>query len=263
MGRLGNRMWQIERAVIMALRSGRKFVQLPTSDVYDGLFDFPQKRIVIEPTKSSVSQGQECSFISNAPTYDCRFNWYQQCESTVKERKELYDTHLRSHSTILHKCEREAEDVVTIHVRNGDVNKGKALCHEQPSCDYFHKVIDEGADGRPFRLANIIASAQRPENPCIKDLLSRKGQTKINVYNNRSVAEDYCALVSASNLAVTTSSFSTTAKMMNSQLNRMFYPVTLSETTCKTESYDLDAPQVCEAFPMARRFDNGELSKCD
>lgn len=264
MGRLGNRLWQIHRAVIMASRSGRKYVQLPTSDVYDGLFNFPQKRIVIEPTKLSASQKPECSFISNAPTYDCSFNWFQLCESTVKERKELYDTHLRSHLTILNKCEREAKDVVTIHVRNGDVNrKGfHGTCHEQPSCDYFHKVIDEGLDGHPFRLANIIASAQLPENHCIKELLSRKGQTQINVYNHGSVAEDYCALISASNLAVTTSSFSTTAKMMNSQLDRMFYPVTMTETACKTASYDLDASQVCEAFPMSRRFDNGKLSKC-
>merc|ERR1712066_483645 len=109
----------------------------------------------------------------------------------------------------------------------------------------------------PYRSVNLIASREEPRNLCIDHILSKHRDKTIQFSTNRTVSQDFCALTQASNLAVTISSFSTTAKMMNTVLVRLFYvPLTRKVRTfsCKgkakrlhVEGYDLKEDEMCTA----------------
>jgi hypothetical protein len=277
MGRTGNNLWQLHVAIISAIRSGKKYV---TTNKHP-LFDFRTKGnkthsrayIPIDPNDENFGKGCELIVDINAGrTYDCKLQFFQRCASTVSERKAVYHKYLLPYLNVLNSCTHEqSEDVLTLHVRSGDVALARSGCHAQPNCDYFDKVINEGNDGGPFQVVNVYSSSQQPENKCINHLKLQHKDKKINLIS-QFLAHDYCAMVTAKNLAVSVSGMSTTAKMLNTGLNRLFYPgydeQKFAKLGCKhpkmhSDAYDFDGKEVCNAFPNAIRYEDGVgLSAC-
>lgn len=260
MGRLGNNLWQVHTGIIIAIKSGRKYVRMPKHP----LIEFPEDGILIDPNDSSL--GRDCEFTLDVQAYDCRFSFFQRCTSTVNERKAVYQKYILPHFTkVLNSCEREHKDVLTIHMRSGDVATQHTGCHAQPPCSYFTTVLNEGNGGRAFHTAKIFTNGQQ-KNPCVHEIKKRHADKTIIISEGGTEARDYCSLLVASNLAVTVSGFSTTAKMMNTKINRLFYPgfdeAKLHKLGCAgyraklhDVSYDFNGKEVCEAFPVAVRYD--------
>lgn len=259
MGRLGNNLWQVHNSIIIAIKSGRKYVRMPKHP----LIEFPEDGIPIDPNDSL---GRDCEFTLDKENYDCRLSFFQRCASTVNERKAVYQKYILPHfKKVLSACERESEDVLTIHMRSGDVAMDKTGCHAQPPCSYFTAVLNEGNGGRAFHTAKVIANGD-PRNPCIDEIKKSNADKTILISEGGSEAHDYCSLLVASNLAVTVSSFSTTAKMLNTKINRLFYPdlneAKLNEVGCgggnaklHEMGFDFNGKEVCKAFPAAVRYD--------
>jgi len=274
MGRTGNHLWQLHIAIILAIRTGKKYVTTNKHPIFDflpkGDETYSRAYIPIDPNDENFGKGCELSFDST--TYDCTFQFFQRCASTVSERKAVYHKYLLPYLNVLKSCTHEqSKDVLTVHLRSGDVALARSGCHAQPNCDYFDKVINEGNDGKPFQVVNVYSSTEQPENECINQIKLHHKSTKIN-FMSQSAAHDYCAMVTAKNLAVTVSSMSTTAKMFNTELNRLFYPgydeqkfvkVGCNSPKLHSDGFDFDGKEVCDAFPNAIRYDDeAGLSAC-
>eukprot|EP00746_Dinoflagellata_sp_MGD_P020046 gnl/MRDRNA2_/MRDRNA2_146637_c0_seq1.p1 gnl/MRDRNA2_/MRDRNA2_146637_c0~~gnl/MRDRNA2_/MRDRNA2_146637_c0_seq1.p1 ORF type:complete len:135 (-),score=1.06 gnl/MRDRNA2_/MRDRNA2_146637_c0_seq1:343-747(-) len=122
MSRLGNNLWQLHTSIIIAIKSGRKYVRMPNHP----LFEFPKDGILIDPNDSL---GRDCKFILDTRNYDCRTSYFQRCASTVSERKAVYQKYILPHfKNVLSACEHEQKDVLTIHMRSGDVVEKRMPC---------------------------------------------------------------------------------------------------------------------------------------
>lgn len=90
-------------------------------------------------------------------------------------------------------------DRVTLHFRNGDVALAYGAqmlkgYHDQPPCLYYHRVIETGLGGRPFREVQLVFSKEEPQNPCIADIRSRH-QDKLVLSPTNTVVGDTCLLL--------------------------------------------------------------------
>jgi len=127
--------------------------------------------------------------------------------------------------------------------------------HDQPPCLYYHRVIDTGYNGKPFKEIQLVFSKEEPKNPCIAEIMERH-RDKTIIPPLGTVRGDTCMLLKAKNLAVTMSSMSTTLKMLNTKLKRLFYVNALQEKKgLHFEMFDFEHNEVCEAFPRAVGYD--------
>jgi len=278
MGRMGNRVWQVLNAVRIAEATGRKFVKLPKAGggLDNHLFDNPKDRLIeIIP---SIPHRGTCDYVPVAGKmyawhHDCRFLFFNRCRMTIKERQALYQKYvlpLLKHD-VMDKCDGGAEDEVTVHIRNGDValhndlNPDMRPEHRQPPCAYFHKVIQTGYKGGPFKKVQLVYSTEEPVSPCIDDILA-KHKDKVVLKPASSLAGDVCNVLAAKNLATTMSSFATVLKMMNTGLKRLFFANMLSEKIMTPEQYDIQkdyyefkVDELCQVFPEVTSYSVPEL----
>jgi hypothetical protein len=278
MGRMGNRVWQVLNAVRIAEATGRRFVKLPKAGggLDHHLFGNPQDRL-IEITPSVLHRGS-CDFVPvsgkmYAWHHDCRFLFFNRCRTTIKERQANYQKYvlpLLNHD-VTEKCEDGADDEVTVHIRNGDValhndlNPDMRPEHRQPPCAYFHKVIQTGYKGGPFKRVQLVYSTEEPASPCIDDILA-KHKDKVVLKPATSLAGDVCHILAAKNLATTMSSFATVLKMMNRGLQRLFFVNMLSSKIMTPEQYDIQmdyyefkVDELCQVFPEVTSYSVPEL----
>eukprot|EP00747_Dinoflagellata_sp_TGD_P102714 gnl/TRDRNA2_/TRDRNA2_168746_c0_seq4.p1 gnl/TRDRNA2_/TRDRNA2_168746_c0~~gnl/TRDRNA2_/TRDRNA2_168746_c0_seq4.p1 ORF type:complete len:225 (+),score=24.49 gnl/TRDRNA2_/TRDRNA2_168746_c0_seq4:371-1045(+) len=204
---------------------------------------------------------------------DCLF--FQRCKSTVKERLDVYRKYVLPYvkPNVSDACASEGDDMLTIHLRNGDTSRSTRSCHAQAPCEYLDKVINTGNNGSSFHSIRLISSNQLPQNPCLRHVKSEHADKHV-VASRGTKAHDYCALIKAKNLALSVSSFSTTAKMLNTGLSRLFYfdSISYDANICRGKKnlnrhmmgYDFDSLEVCAAFPMAIRLQPNytELRNC-
>lgn len=277
MGRMGNRIWQVLNAVRIAEATGRKFVKLPKAGggLDHHLFASPEGRLIeVQPSKSH----DNCDFIPvsgkmYAWHHDCRFLFFNRCRTTVKERKEAYQKYIMPllKDDIMDRCEIGQDDEVTIHVRNGDValhndlNPEMRPEHRQPPCAYFHKVIQTGNNGGPFKKIQLVYSNEEPVSPCIDDILS-KHKDKVVMKPAPTLAGDVCHILRAKNVATTMSSFATVLKMLNPGLQHLFFVNMLSPKIMTPEQYDIQmdyyefrVKEACEVFPQVTSYTVPEL----
>jgi hypothetical protein len=277
MGRMGNRVWQVLNAVRIAEATGRKFVKLPKAGggLDHHLFSNPKSQLIeIAPSKSPGT----CDFVPvsgkmYAWHHDCRFLFFNRCRTTIKERQAAYRKYVLPllNSEVRDKCEPGADDEVTIHLRNGDValhndlNPEMRPEHRQPPCAYFHKVIETGYKGGPFKKVQLVYSTEEPASPCIDDILA-KHTDKVVLKPASSLAGDVCHILETKNLATTMSSFATVLKMLNPGLQRLFFVNMLSEKIMTAEQYDIQmdyyefkVDQLCDVFPEVTSYQVPDL----
>ena len=167
--------------------------------------------------------------------YDCKFSFYQRCDTTIKEKRHIYLKQIRPmlQPSVFTLCTPESgEDTLVIHIRDGDVNdeyliahKSIAQSHPQPPCAYFHQIINGGRrGGKPFRKVRLIHSGETPINRCIDDIKQLHPDKIVTDAPSvkQSIARDTCLLLTARNVAVTRSSFGITAMMMSTAVRRVF-----------------------------------------
>lgn len=180
-------------------------------------------------------------------TYDCMFSFYQRCDTTVQDKRQIYLQQIRPllQPRVFTMCTPESdEDTLVIHIRDGDVNNhslvagpragvqvSATLHHLQPPCAYFHRIIDGGRrGGLPYLHVRLVHSGAYPRSPCI-DIIERLHPGKIikdDPATDQSLARDTCLLTTARNIATTVSSFGTTAMMMNTVAQRIFVVDTIA-----------------------------------
>jgi len=281
MGRMGNRVWQVLNAVRIAEATGRKYVKLPKAGggLDNHFFRNPKDQLIeITPSKSPSKSAGTCDFVPvsgkmYAWHHDCRFLFFNRCRTTVLERQAAYQKYVLPllNSEVRDKCEPGADDEVTVHLRNGDValhndlNPEMRPEHRQPPCAYFHKVIETGYKGGPFKRVQLVYSTEEPASPCIEDILA-KHKDKVVLKPATSLAGDVCHILEAKNLATTMSSFATVLKMLNHGLQRLFIVNMLSEKIMTKEQYDIQmnyyefkVDQLCQVYPEVTSYQVPEL----
>jgi len=277
MGRMGNRIWQVLNAVRIAEATGRKFVRIPRAGggLDHHLFGSPEGRLIeVTPPEAPGT----CDFIPvsgkmHAWHHDCRFLFFNRCRTTVKERMAAYNRYIMPimRDDIMDRCKAGADDEVTIHIRNGDValhidtNPEMRPEHRQPPCAYFHKVIQTGHNGSPFKRVQLVYSNEEPTSPCIDDILE-KHKDKVILRPAPAVPGDVCHILRAKNLATTMSSFATVLKMMNTGLQRLFFANMLSPKMMTKEQYEIQMDyyefrvnELCDVFPEVTSYSVPEL----
>jgi len=277
MGRMGNRVWQVLNAVRIAEATGRKFVKLPKAGggLDHHLFNSPKNQLIeIIPPKSP----ETCDFVPvsgkmYAWHHDCRFLFFNRCRTTITERHAAYQKYVLPllSSEVRDKCEPGADDEITVHIRNGDValhddlNPEMRPEHRQPPCAYFHKVIETGYKGGPFKRVQLVYSNEEPASPCIDDILE-KHKDKVILRPAPAMPGDVCHILRAKNLATTMSSFATVLKMMNTGLQRLFVANMLSPRIMTKEQYEIQMDyyefrvnELCDVFPEVTSYSVPEL----
>ena len=189
--------------------------------------------------------------------YDCTFSYFQRCQSTVVERRAIYQQQIRPLllPSVWSACEPEAgEDSVVVHIRDGDVAEATTGDHAQPPCAYYHHVISTGFGGRPFRRVRLVHSGAVPHNPCMQGIVAQHGnRLVVDPDPTPSLAKDTCLLLTARNLALATSSFSTTAMMMNRDIRQLFVMDTTIAHAAMSR-FALNRTELCAALPRVVHY---------
>lgn len=162
-------------------------------------------------------------------------------------------------SEVRQACISDSNETLTLHIRNGDVALDTKTLHQQPPCRYYYSIIENGNNGKAFNDIQLIYSRDAVVSPCIAQIKHRYPKAKIKYPGT--LESDACKLMKAKNLAVTTSAFSAAFKLLNTDIQRLFYfnPFQCSWTTGLMETktdvhcryYDLNLTEACQAFPKA------------
>lgn len=213
---------------------------------------FVVDRHMVERAKTKAPSGA---------AYDCTFSFYQRCESTVVERRAIYQQQIRPLllPSVWSACDPEAgEDSVVVHVRDGDVSNhtaGSKSGHAQPPCAYYHHVISTGFGGRPFRRVRLVHSGEVPQSPCVRGIVEKHGsRLVVDPDPTPSLAKDTCLLLTARNLAVATSSFSMTAMMTNRDVQQLFVMDTVTALSVRLNEFALPHTELCAALPRVVHY---------
>lgn len=181
------------------------------------------------------------------------FSFYNRCHSTFAQRRTTYSKYILPYlrKDVTASCMGADEGTLVVHLRDGDT---ASICRgnkAQPPCSYYDTIISTGYDGGPFSKVELVHYGA-PENPCVQHLLG-KHSNKIIQRQEGSLQMDTCAIIKATNLAVSFSSFSATFKMMNTHVKRLYLPA-LSEKPRLFLNYDENITDVCLTLPGAVRY---------
>jgi len=259
-------MVEITTLLNLAEASGRKAIVLPKEQPASDVFTFPEEVEVKNPAKLR-SELPKCELI-NPEEQDhpfCKTASTSFCKRSAAEWKQAFRDYILPYVQphIYESCTPPGDDTIVIHLRNGDVgqkypdSKNNAPFHQQPPCLYFHKVIEEGNGGKPFSTIQLIYEKEAHKgktNMCIKDIVEKHNATKRILHTNFKIQSDLCMMLTAKNLAATSSPVSTTVKRMNPNLERYFWSTKIEENQPMANLYDLQFPAICEAYPKSIGF---------
>lgn len=269
MGQTGNNVFQVLNAILLAACSQERGVQimLPPGGPFRELFNtFPSIfQVDAQAWRPSWCGCRQCDGYEP----DCIRVWGSFCKATFLERRRLVQTiflpHLRIESPAIDTFDDRLQDVLTIHIRSGDVkyitprfvaSSDPRSDHMQPPCAYYRSVIDRGRGGRRFSRARIVA--EDGNHPCIAEMMARRD---LDVQlQSATIAHDVRTLSQAANLAMSRSAFAGLALLFNQNLRRLFQLVGVEHLTawshCGTEfeadQYEFwsqsNASELCQAL---------------
>lgn len=256
-GRFGNNLQQLFTTILMAEKAGVTKLTLPGrfKSGMNEMFDMPSE-LDIKP------RWEKCEFHTDSGGYDCKTHTYNRCKSTFADRLRVFKEYITPYlkEEITNACDGQDKETVVVHIRDGDTAMRSTGRKAQPPCKYYDDVISHGYDNSAFPKVLLIHGGGEPQNPCVAYL---QGKYKDKIIEQKtgegSLAQDMCEVMKAHNLGASFSSFATTLKMMNSNLDRYFFPAFLNELKPKqverfTINYDLDIKDVCTVLPKAVRY---------
>jgi len=213
-GRMGNHIQSVTMAIMIAQELGYGYVRLPNQTRHSiEILDLPQ-RLLVKPRNDKTTFS--CAPSGALPPY-------LACHGANKgEFRRIMTDHLWPMLTRAAQvsCAREAWFTgLTVHLRSGDLLDSQHFQAKFAPCSFFDRVIHRFR----YQAVRIITEPDR-KHPCIAELALRHPDVNISV-QSKSVVEDYCALMTAQDLAVGSfSTFSGTAEMWNDQLKNLFLP---------------------------------------
>ena len=257
-GRTGNHVHQLVNALIIAASAGRPGVALEGPGWNGSLFAFP--RTIPAPPPSPDAR---CDVFLNVNDgeYDCRTVFNSFCApSTVAARRRVYMASVRPYvrASVLAACAPPREDELVVHVRDGDVALDERGAHAQPPCAYFARVIRAGG----WRRVHLVHSSEPPLSPCVAEIERTIGAAD----DKGGIAAHACRILTASNLALTSSSFGITHMMMNARVQRLYSIDTVTQQpgikdavlVKKVKDFELDADELCRVFPHVSAYRTAE-----
>lgn len=249
MGREGNHLHQLTNALGIATFLRRESVIMPRW--VDSVFNFTDGRV----NASGFSNPNCTNFEVEAHKgviYDCEYVFRNWCVTTAATRRKLYGL-IKPYLSrnVWSAC--EPFDGLVIHVRDGDVSsRMNSVEHSQPPCAYFKSVIQSGN----YESVLLVHSGGYPASICVKVL--RDAYPGVVYEHAGSILRDACSILTAKNLALTSSSFGITLSMMSSSYDRLYLVDPLKAHTRggmlqsiyrrKVKDFELDLGQLCEAY---------------
>lgn len=193
----------------------------------------------VEPVEPSVRGGKHCDSAAGVVwdkktgVFSGRFWPYQthiSCPAvSPQQHRAVMQQYVRNLlSAELRMCLRETaseEDVLTIHLRGGDLFQGgpdsiaNPMIWWSPTCSMYRKIIAEGE----YRRVVLVTSPERA-HPCLKwlqDAFKEVEEVEVTV-QSASLLEDVCKLMSARNLVLAYSTLSETLALLSERVRRLY-----------------------------------------
>lgn len=111
---------------------------------------------------------------------------------------------------------------LVMHMRGGDIMlpSTPSNTHPQPPCSFYEDVMEHGNDGMAFQRALLVTQDFR--NPCVKRM-RQKYVGRLTVQSS-SIHDDACALISATSLAISSSTWGSALARLNPNLRNLYVP---------------------------------------
>jgi len=265
MGRLGNNIVQVLNVMSIASCSGLESFQMllpprkSTIQIYQLFPSLPQVLGLPSGWRPSSCKCEVCANQAVCNTF------FAHCRTTVQDRRafirEFLEPHIAKEADCGHiPADASAQDVLTMHIRSGDVSRALTLDHAQPPCVYYEEVVRRGIQvsdsvWRPY--SRVLVITETLDHPCLPHIQEGLAGVPVEIQSG-SLFQDWCSLVTAQHLALSHSEFSTMAIFFNRNL-RSLHQITLGMDAntrkwgpCRrdlVESYmESNALQLCEAF---------------
>eukprot|EP00401_Gymnodinium_catenatum_P024519 CAMPEP_0117606784 /NCGR_PEP_ID=MMETSP0784-20121206/79886_1 /TAXON_ID=39447 /ORGANISM="" /LENGTH=859 /DNA_ID=CAMNT_0005409867 /DNA_START=44 /DNA_END=2620 /DNA_ORIENTATION=- len=270
-GRMGNQLWQLEHAITIAQALGHGMIVFPgeAGNALQNVFNvghalrLPEMAPEQQGCKDFVTAGD-----FRPGEYDCTTLFYTHCRASVAARRRVFLTSIgpAMKPTVLRSCSPTDADTLVIHFRNDVRNQGRkgGGGHFPVPCAYFHAVINTGRDGQSFRKIRLLYPREHGISACVNDIKAKHHATKILLdHPGESLEADVCTLLTASSLAISQSSFTSSLVLLSKRVVRLFWidasDVLFSWVREKwkerrdflVQNYNLNATEVCRAFPAA------------
>ncbi|CAE8674959.1 unnamed protein product [Polarella glacialis] len=225
-GGAGNNLYKLATAWVYAEHVGACELHLPEGGAVQDLFSLPETFVVARPHGRDAKRS---AHISCPKDLTVEHTWFDRgClnATTWNYREVLLEYILPFLKSDLAQCLQDRQAVpevqdheLTIHMRSGSIftataESARESNHEphygplfgQPPCAMYDRIIAAGPrEGRPFERIAVITEDR--SNPCVDYLVANYGE-RVEVHEGRSLAEDVCSLLGATNLVVSRSSFS-------------------------------------------------------
>mmetsp|Transcript_110266 Transcript_110266/g.312035 ORF Transcript_110266/g.312035 Transcript_110266/m.312035 type:complete len:375 (-) Transcript_110266:184-1308(-) len=230
--RAGNNLAQLERALVVAARLGKKRVLLPSPDSIKcggypnqcgmqitAILDLP-RAITLQPEPSLRDEG--CDGETTKIGFGgagCNFTITAGAMLLQKYALPFLNAEAREGMRPYLNADRD----LVIHLRGGDIMwQQRNGNHLQPPCSFYKTLINRGLpDGTAYVKIRVVAEREH-QNPCVK-VLERDFPDRF-VLQSDSVAKDAGSILAARHLIAGRSTFPQQLAKLSSQLRRVWLP---------------------------------------
>mmetsp|Transcript_37822 Transcript_37822/g.102350 ORF Transcript_37822/g.102350 Transcript_37822/m.102350 type:complete len:389 (-) Transcript_37822:106-1272(-) len=244
--RLGNNLYQFERALWVASQLNFCFVTLPLpvgKNAMSAVVATPEDGVVrLHPeapnlTRAQVFERCSVSCMDCAPARRAAAQKKRVCHEwgpcDIGKRKLERPTIQMLRSTVqesvvaasLLRCNASAArlpaDTVVMHMRSGDTLDARSGFYPLPPCAFYAAVMRNGNQGGSFPRAVVVTEPDL-QHPCIQSLQAAfPGRVRVQ---SASVAEDACTVASAQNVAISFGTWGPSLSRLNVNLRNLYVP---------------------------------------
>mmetsp|Transcript_46654 Transcript_46654/g.107804 ORF Transcript_46654/g.107804 Transcript_46654/m.107804 type:complete len:381 (-) Transcript_46654:73-1215(-) len=244
--RLGNNLYQFERAMWVAKQLNFCFLAVPTpvgKNALSAMIATPQDGILhLQRSAPNLTRAQvyercsvnclECAPPQRAAAMHlrvcsewgpCDLGRHSLPQPTTRMLRQTVQEHVLPLG--YQRCDPSAtrlpQDAVLMHMRSGDTLNARSGFYPQPPCAYYAAVMRRGNGGRAFATAVIVTEPDL-QHPCI-DHLRKAFPGRVTV-QSRSVTEDACTMASAPNVAISFGTWGPALSRLNRHLTNLYVP---------------------------------------
>jgi len=218
LGRLGNALSRISKAVLVAHKNGWGGIIVPRSSHFPAYSSLMmQESVEVDGFFASCGDGRWGS--AGVPDFLVRREYYSESVDPNVEMRNSVKRVVRRLFPGLETREDVTSNDLVIHVRSGDIYYRERVGNwGQPPAAYYEKIIREGPWSRVFVVC------EDNESPVLLPIAALCESLGIeHFFQSATLAEDLALLASATNLVVGRGTFAPAIVLLNMALEKVFF----------------------------------------
>ncbi len=226
-GRFGNMMQQYTNAVLLAERTGLKYIQLGRCDIIDPKKPVSAGGITFLPVDAPLPEGTFLvgNFLDTLSFLPVLSPFFKFLADDEKDHSRVAREIIRPNIlTGIKLLKEHCEDEVTIHLRSGDVfQTGEDVSwFRQPPLSFYKLVLERLSQSGRIKRACLVFEDRG--NPCVDALEAFLMERKIPVrIQSSTLAEDLATLIDAPHLVFGLGTFGYSVCRLSKHIKTLHY----------------------------------------